>query len=108
MRLYSRTGAAAITNPVTGVVHEPGPDGGFDLPDDFARAQLSFHVNGGPLWETQAGRSSRLVAEELERRKDPATLLDAVNQLVAAAKAVTAEPEAAKPSRARKTAPAEA
>jgi hypothetical protein len=39
---------------------------------------------------TEAERQQRLVAEELERRKDPAALLAVVEQLVAAARGRTA------------------
>lgn len=99
MRLYSRTGATAITDPATGTVYEPGPDGGFDLPEEFAAAQHRFHVKGQPLWETDIEMRQRLAQEELERRKDPVTLLSAVEQIIKLAQGQGgAEP--AKPARA--------
>jgi hypothetical protein len=87
MRLYSRTGATAVDTPEGHF--DAGEDGAFDLPETVARQMHSFHVNGEPLWETDIERQHRLIAEEMERRKDPATLLDAVQQLVQAAQAVS-------------------
>lgn len=101
MRLYSRTGAVAIEDPAAGQRYEPGPDGGFDLPEDFALRQHAFHVGGKPLWETDIERQHRLMAEELERRKDPATLLEVVEKIMQASQATPA-PTPAKAPRARK------
>lgn len=97
MRLYSRTDATAIDDPVHGHI-EPSPDGGFDLPDELGARLVGFAVAGVRQWETDIERQHRLIAEELDRRKDPATLLDAVQQLVAAAQATApaATPRAAK------------
>lgn len=87
MRLYTRTGATTLNHPDFGEF-EASDDGWFDLPDPLAEQLHGFHVNGQPAWETQLERHNRLLTEELERRKDPATLLSAVEQLVAAAGAV--------------------
>lgn len=87
MRLYPLTAADAVTDPAGGVRYEPGPDGGFDFPEHFGRAQHSFCVAGRRLWETDAERRARLAGEEAERRKDPASLLDAVERIVRAAEA---------------------
>lgn len=101
MRLYSRTGATALDDPAHGHF-EPGPDGAFDLPDELAGRLHGFCTRGQPAWETDVERQRRLVAEEIERRKDPATLLDAVQQLVAAAQATA--PPAAAPAKGRRPA----
>lgn len=93
MRLYSRTGATALDDPEFGHF-DAGPDGSFDFPDDLSDRLHGFHVAGRPAWETDVERQHRLIAEELERRKDPASLLSAVEQLLAAAKA-TAQGEPA-------------
>lgn len=112
MRLYSRAGATSLDDPEYGHF-DAGADGGFDLPEELGERLHRFHVGKEPLWETDIERQHRLMQEELERRKDPATLLDAVQQLVAAAKAVTPEPapvpestpdHAPKPTPAKKTA----
>lgn len=95
MRLYSRTGATALDDPEYGHF-DANDDGGFDFPDDLSDRLHGFHAAGRPMWETDVERQQRLIAEELERRKDPATLLDAVQQLVQAAKTVS-EPEPTKP-----------
>lgn len=92
MRLYSRVSATSVTGP-DGTVYTPGDDGAFNLPEDFGQQQHSFHVGALPLWEDEIERGSRLVAEEIERRKDPAALLDAVQQIVAAAQAAAAARE---------------
>lgn len=86
MRLYTRTGAVALDDPDFGHF-DAHPDGGFDFPDELSDRLHSFAVGGRPAWETDVERQRRLIAEELERRKDPASLLDAVQKLVAAAQA---------------------
>lgn len=93
MRLYSLTGAAAIDAPEGHF--EPGEDGAFDLPSELSARLHGVAVGGKRQWETDVERQNRLVAEEMERRKDPATLLDAVQQLVQAAQAMPA-PQPAK------------
>lgn len=105
MRLYSRNGATSVTH--EGHTYEPDDSGAFDFPEALGQQQHSFHVNGRPLWETEIERNNRLMNEELERRKDPATLLDAVNKLVAAASSASApagEDEKPKPAARRKPA----
>ena len=72
MRLFSRTGAAAVDD--GGVHYEPGEDDGFDFPHEFGEHLHSFHSGGKPMWETYGERQSRLVAAELARLNDPATL----------------------------------
>ncbi|MDX3672715.1 hypothetical protein [Streptomyces europaeiscabiei] len=89
MRLYSRTGVTALDDPEFGTFHA-NEDGGFDFPDEVSDRLHGFHLHGQPMWETDVERQRRLVTEELERRKDPATLLNAVEQLVRAAQATTA------------------
>jgi hypothetical protein len=96
MRLYSRTGAASVEH--QGHTYEPGEDGGYDFPEAVGRDLHSFHVAGKPMWETDIERQNRLMNEELERRKDPATLLEAVEQIVAAAKGSSEEKAEHKPA----------
>lgn len=83
MRLYSRVGATGVDD--AGQSYEPGPDGGFDFPELLAEQLHGTYAAREPLWENNIERQQRLMGEELERRKDPATLLAAVEQLVAAA-----------------------
>lgn len=105
MRLYSLVGAEGYVDPEYGSF-EPGPDGGFDFPDDLSDQLQRFHHRRQPLWETELGRQQRLVAEELERRKDPGTLLAAVEQILQAARAVAAPPAAAEPTQPAEDPPA--
>lgn len=88
MLLYSLTGATALNDPEYGHF-EPGPDGGFEVADDLADRLVRFHHRGRPLWETQIDRGRRVAAEDLERRRDPANLLEAVQQILAAAQLAT-------------------
>lgn len=90
MRLYPRD---ATTGTVVhdGVRYEPADDGGFDFPGDVSDRLHRFHAHGVPAWETAIERQHRLIAEEAARRADPATLLDAVNKLVAQAEAGAAK-----------------
>lgn len=91
MRLYSRKGVIALDDPEHGTFQADAA-GGFDFPDDVSDRLHSFHLRGQPMWETDIERQQRLMSEELERRKDPATLLAAVEQLVKAASATAAAP----------------
>ena len=84
MRLYTRTGATTLDDPDHGHF-EADAQGGFTFPDDLSDRLHRFHVGGQPAWETDIERQRRLVEEELERRKDPATLLSVVEQLMQAA-----------------------
>lgn len=113
MRLYTRTGATALNDPEFGHF-EADEQGGFDLPEDLALRLHSFHVNKQPMWETDIERQHRTKSEDLERRKDPSTLLDAVEQILSVAATATAHvaksepattaPAPAKTTRARKAA----
>lgn len=81
MKLYSLNGT-------TGVSHgdetfEVSEDGSFEFPDELGATLLNTHLDGKAVWETETGRVERLMAEEAERRKDPATLLAAVEALAA-------------------------
>jgi hypothetical protein len=86
MRLYTRTGATALDHPVFGHF-DADESGGFDFPNELSDQLHGFAVGGRPLWETDIERQNRLISEEMERRRDPATLMEAVQQLVNAAKA---------------------
>jgi hypothetical protein len=97
MRLYTRTGATALDDAEYGHF-EAEPDGGFELPDDLADRLHGFAVRGRPLWESDVERQHRLAEEELERRKDPATLLGVVEQLMKAAQAAGQQQGAAQDS----------
>jgi len=88
MCLHSRTGATSVHH--EGVRYEPGPDGAFPFPDHVSDYLYPFAVKGERLWETDIDRQRRLIAEEAARRQDPATLLAAVEQLVAQAEAQAA------------------
>jgi hypothetical protein len=103
MRLYTRTGATALDDPEFGHF-EASEDGGFDLPEELSERLHGFHLGGRPAWETDIERQRRLMTEEMERRKDPATLLSAVEQIMRAAQATQApaEPAPAAKSRAKR------
>ncbi|MET7944342.1 hypothetical protein [Streptomyces sp. NPDC005302] len=93
MRLYTLTGATALEDPEFGK-YEADEQGGFDFPNELSSRLHNFHVGGKPAWEDDIERQQRLMTEELERRKDPATLLDAVQQIVMAAQNVAAGQQA--------------
>jgi hypothetical protein len=80
MKLYTRTGASTVDDQEHGTF-EAGPDGGFDFPDELSNRLRIVHIAGQRAWEDEGQRHQRLVAEELERRKDPASLYDAVQAL---------------------------
>ena len=85
MRLYSRTGASVVKH--EGVMYEPGDSGGFDFPDHVSDALHPFAVRGQKLWESDIERQQRLLGEEMDRRRDPASLYDAVAKIMQAAEA---------------------
>jgi hypothetical protein len=87
MRLYTRTGATALDDPEFGHF-DADEQGGFDFPDPLSDRLHAFHWRGKPMWETDIERQQRLMSEEMERRRDPASLYEAVAQLMNAAKAV--------------------
>lgn len=93
MRLYSRVGATALDH--DGQHYTAEPDGSFLLPEEVADAIGRFHVGGKPLWEDEVGRQARLISEEDARRRDPRTLLDAVERITHLADSST---QAAQPS----------
>ncbi|MET7746204.1 hypothetical protein [Streptomyces sp. NPDC005385] len=97
MRLYTLTGATALEDPEFGK-YEADEQGGFDFPNELSSRLHSFHVGGKPAWEDDIERQRRLMTEELERRKDPATLLDAVQQIVMAAQNVAAGQQTSPPA----------
>jgi hypothetical protein len=84
MRLYSRTGAAAVDDPEFGHFELTG-DGGFDFPGPLSERLHGVAIRGEREWENAIERQRRLIQEEAARRADPATLLDAVEKLVAQA-----------------------
>lgn len=98
MRLYTLTGATALDDPEFGHF-EADENGAFEMPNELSDRLHGFAHRGRPLWETDIERQQRLISEELERRKDPATLLDAVQQLVRAAQQVQAPADQAPPAK---------
>jgi hypothetical protein len=94
MRLYTRTGATALTDPKTGITYKADEQGGFDFPDEFSDEQQGFATRGRPMWENDIQRQRRVMAEEMERRKDPAAMLEVMEQLLQAAKSAPAAPPA--------------
>lgn len=84
MRLYTLTGTTQVKDPVTGTVYEAGADGAFnDLPEDLGIYLHSFHANGKPAWEDDAERARRVQSEQLDKMRDPATLLAELQKMSA-------------------------
>lgn len=83
MKIYSLNGTTGISDEDHGTF-EPDQDGGFDVPAGLGERLVNTHFAGLKVWETEGERSTRLVNEEEARRRDPATLLAAVETLVAA------------------------
>ena len=98
MRLYSRNGATVVQH--GDEQYKPGASGGFDFPDHVSDALHPFAVRGERLWETDIERQRRLLSEEMDRRRDPASLYEAVEQIMKAAQAA-GQAEPAKPARAK-------
>jgi hypothetical protein len=76
MRLYSKTGATQVDDPNFGTF-KPDATGAFDgLPD-----AMYADLHGRPGWESEDERALRVAAEELDRFRDPATLLAEVKRM---------------------------
>lgn len=84
MRLYSKTGATRIDGPSGSFT--PGPDGAFDGLPDAVYADL----HGRPDWENEAERTERVAAEQLEKLRDPVTMLAELQKMTAGQGALTA------------------
>ena len=78
MRLYTKTGASQVDDPEFGSFKADAV-GAFDGLPDAMYAKL----HGRPGWENDAERELRMASEELERFRDPASLLAAVKELSA-------------------------
>ncbi len=88
MRLYSLVGADQHVDP-DGIRYFPDEAGGFDFPDDISDLVGGFAVKGRKLWETETERADRLHGMELARRRDPASLLTAMEDNAALTRKVT-------------------
>lgn len=85
MRLYTTTGATRIDDPDYGSF-TPDANGAFDGLPDAMYAKL----HGRPGWENDAEREMRVVAEQLEKLRDPATMLAELQKMSAGQGALTA------------------
>src|SRR5580698_6241400 len=79
-RLFSRMNAGAVDDPQYGHFVPDPAHGGFDLPDELSDRLAGFCHRGKPAWETEEQRGERLHGEDLDRRRDPAMLYDAVGE----------------------------
>lgn len=88
MRLYSLVGADSHVT-TDGTRHTPDEAGGFDFPDEVSDAIGGFAVKGKRLWETEGERVDRLHGLEMARRRDPASMLTAMEENAALTRKVT-------------------
>lgn len=85
MRLYTKTGATQVDDPEYGTF-SPDVNGAFDgLPDG-----MYAKLHGRPGWENEAERVARLAAEQLEKMRDPATMLAELQKMSSGQGALTA------------------
>ncbi len=88
MRLYSLVGADSHVTP-DGTRYIPDEAGGFDFPDEVSDPIEGCAVKGKRLWETEADRVERLHGMEMARRRDPASMLTAMEENAALTRRVT-------------------
>jgi len=88
MRLYSLVGADAHVDPEYGRF-TPDEAGGYDFPDEVSDQIGGFAVKGRKLWETEPERADRLHGMEMARRRDPASMLTAMEENAALTRKVT-------------------
>jgi hypothetical protein len=78
MRLYNTEGATQVDDPDFGTF-KPDANGAFDgLPDP-----MYAKLHGRPGWENEAERAARLAAEQMEKLRDPATMLAELQKMTA-------------------------
>lgn len=92
INLYSTTGVESIRHGEKD--YDADEHGVFSLPDHVAAELHPIHVGGQRAWEDENERVTRLEAERQARRRDPSTLLDAVEKLIAPSNPVAAAPSA--------------
>ena len=80
MKLYTLHDASSV---IVGEDTYPVVDGIIEVPEALGVRLRDTHIGGQKTWEDEPQRHARLLAEEAERRKDPATLLAAVEALAA-------------------------
>ena len=90
MILYTLIGHSFISDPEFGDFELE--DGQVEVPEELGRRLHSTHIEGKPVWETSGERHERLVREEDARRRDPASLLAAVEALTAKVDAQVKQP----------------
>ncbi len=99
MRLYPKRGDVTAVNSPQGRF-ECLDDGGFELPEP-----LASHLHSTPDWETAVERERRKLADDLERKRDPASALDEIAglraDLAAALAALARVQDGEKPARRR-------
>lgn len=88
MRLYSQVGADSHVTP-DGTRYTPDDVGGFDFSDEVSDLIGGFAVKGRRLWETETERADRMHGMEMARRRDPSSLLAAMEDNAALTRKVT-------------------
>lgn len=88
MRLYSLVGADSHVTP-DGARYTPDDAGGFDFTDEVSDPIERCAVKGKRMWETEAERVDRLHGMEMARRRDPASMLTAMEENAALTRKVT-------------------
>jgi hypothetical protein len=90
MRLYPTTGESPAIDAPEGHF-EPGDDGGYDrLPDAVYDRLYGMAVRGRKLFENELERAERLHGDDLARRRDPASVHDALSELAVVTKQLAA------------------
>lgn len=85
MRLYTTDGATQIDDAEFGTF-KPDANGAYNGLPDAMYAKL----HGRPGWENDAERAARLTAEQMEKLRDPATMLAEMQKMTAGQDAFTA------------------
>ena len=103
MRVISLSGASAVTDQDSGIEHEAGPDGVFELPEPFAVHLTTKHAS---LWRAESQHEASIAAAKLDELRNPHVLPGVVAELrdrLEKAEARIAALEDPKPARTRKS-----
>lgn len=83
MRLYTLQDASSVQHEHHGSFDVDPETGGVEVPHELGEHLHATHIHGKPAWETEAERHARLVNAEIERRRDPASMYELMQQVAA-------------------------
>jgi outer membrane murein-binding lipoprotein Lpp len=88
MRVISLTGAESYKHPVTGETFESGPDGVFDLPQEYGLELTRKHA---AQWRSEVAQQAADRRKNLAKLRNPTEVASTVTTLIARVDALEAQ-----------------